>query len=109
MFGLKDGAKLSGPACSAGKASIAEEEPEEPPKGLANHYRSCFANAGLQCLFGVPELSAHFEASKGETLEDVQEIVAGDATLSQKGKPTRDLQKKRESLRSAFAASKDKM
>lgn len=105
----KNGAKLSGPEGSAWKAPAAEGDSEEPPKGLSNHFRACFANAGLQGLFGVPELTAHFESFKGKTLEEVRNIIAGDATLSQKGKPTRDLQKKREQLRSAFARSKDNM
>ena len=46
----------------------------ESPKGLENYLKACFANAGLQCLLGVPELPAHYEASGKDYPEDVHNM-----------------------------------
>ena len=37
-----------------------------------NDHNACFANAGLQCLFGVPELLAHYEGSGKVSSGNVQ-------------------------------------
>lgn len=47
---------------ATGPAEALEPASEKIPPGLKNYWRACFANASLQCLFGVPELAARYES-----------------------------------------------
>lgn len=66
-------------------------------KGLDNHYKGCFANAGLQCLFGIPEFLAHFDASGTSPSEEVQNLFVK-YTVQKKLEAVEEM---REQLRSA--------
>ena len=109
MFGLKFGVKLSNIESAKRKVSTIEESVEEPPKGLMNHSKACFANAALQNLLGVPELVNYYKSFANGTLEVVKDMVSEDAEMTRNGKRTRDLNKKIKELRSAFAQWKDDM
>ena len=72
----------------------------ESLKGLYNHKKACFANAGLQCLFGIPELLAHYEASETGSSEEVQNMFM--KYIAQKPSPKpKAIEKMRQQLRSA--------
>lgn len=71
---LSDGAKLSTSEHTGQKRPSIEDVRADSPKGLINYLNACFANAGLQCLFGVPELLAHYKASGKVFSGDVQNM-----------------------------------
>lgn len=80
------------------------EKPGESPKGLKNHFKACFANAGLQGLSGVPELLAHYEACENMPSEEIQGMFKDYTDLMRRSKAekeTRDQREKREQLESA--------
>ena len=81
-----------------------KEVQADPPKGLKNYLNACFANAGLQCLFGVPELLAHYEASGKGFSGDIQNIfVAFHGLMMMKRTANRErCQEMKEQLRSAI-------
>ena len=93
-FGLKHRVKVSASKPDKWKVQSFEEE---LPNGLENHNRACFANAGLQGLFGVPELIKHYEACKEQISQKMQSI-RGDTHLMRAGQATRGLSKKGEEL-----------
>ena len=69
----------------------------ESLKGLHNHGKGCFANASLQCLFGIPEFLAHLDASETSSSEKVQNLFVK-YTVEKKPKVVEAM---REQLRSA--------
>ena len=94
MLWTKHRAKLSTSRPDGWKVQSSEEE---PPKGLENHKRACFANAGLQGLFGVPEIMKHYEARKEQISEKLQSI-RGNTKLMRAGQATRGLSKEGKEL-----------
>ena len=92
-FGLRHCVKLSTPRPDGLKV----QSFEEPPKGLENHKRACFANAGLQGLFGVPELIKHYEVCKEQISQKMQSIRRY-TSLMRAGKATRGLSNEGEEL-----------
>ena len=69
------------------------------PKGFKNHGNACFANASVQCLLGVPELRAHYEASGKRLSNEVQNMFEGYINLKRPSE--KKLLEKRKQLRSA--------
>ena len=79
-----------------------KEVQADSPKGLKNYLNACFANAGLQCLFGVPEFVAHYEASEKGFSGDIQNIFVEYHDLMMKRTANRKrCQEMEEQLRSA--------
>ena len=82
------------------KTPSIDEVSTESLKGLHNHKKACFANAGLQCLFGIPELLAHYEASETRFSEEVQNIFVEYTAQKPRPKP-KAIEKMRQQIRSA--------
>ena len=79
------------------------------PKGLKNYKNACYANAVLQCLNGIVEFANEYKTMANGTLERVSEIANKIADLDRRGKATRELQAKRDVVRSAFKDLKELM
>ena len=61
------GEQMNDPAAEQAKAKI--------PRGLTNHSLACFANASLQCLFGVPELAENYQTWAFATRVEIKSII----------------------------------
>lgn len=79
------------------------------PAGLSNYRRACFANASLQCLFGVPELTARYQPFASGALTEPKSKLASFPDMDRQGKSTRGIDKQREAVRAIFEQQKDQM
>lgn len=70
------------------------------PKGLKNHKYTCFANASLQALFGVPELLEHYEACEKVLSDEVWSMFTAYTNLPRAQKASKTPVKQRDQLRS---------
>lgn len=61
-----------------------QAEGKFPPK-ITNSHNACFANAPLQCLFGVPELADRCETSAEVILDSLRQLIKAFPDLDRKG------------------------
>lgn len=85
-----------------GRSKKTRRPKREPrrPLGITNFFNACYANAVLQSLDNVPELSEHFRAKALGTINEVANYAADEgADLERFGRTTRSNGQKRSNLR----------